>query len=237
MWPFDIKRKKREKELAAAEQARLLYKDMLVLWQFLAREAIDNAIKDFKVSQPQPYKEGDFVDILYYGWPQSLRGWLPTAKAICNHFGKDIPELNGPATLKVKNCYVDCSWLTERLDPRWTDLVEGLISRAKNGTDLKDKFNDYIIQLSKGGPLVEWAIEIDWDYHKFKYDTCDGKPTNKKSHLVIHWEIAANTFIDSRTPLATKQKALYIQEQSLKQAKEFYNQEYESVQENIKALF
>lgn len=231
IWPFYLIAEAKEKKRLAKYEADMKEIKVRVdkntpIFKALAKEFIENQIALYKANYPQPFQVGQFVDILFYGCFHS-KNWLPAGSALCSHFGDVVPELKGPATLKVKACYVDDSWLTDVLDCQFNDKCKDIVYWSKDEAEVKDRFKKYVEKLNdnKHSTNVDWCITVDWDYHKFPY---------KGEYLKLPaWNMYANTFIDSTHPVAIAQKLVHIKHEGVKQAKEFYDKEYEKLELEI----
>jgi hypothetical protein len=228
-----LKKKSMEytKSLREQVECKRVQKENEAVLNEIVSSKIDAIIKSFEDKNRCPYSEGDWVVPVYYGFPvfNGNHGWLPTAHSFVETFRKD--GIDGPVPLKVKSCFVDSGWLYDKLDHTWNDYNIDL--HRKVGRGVLEKLVEERIGFlrSKGEELVQYAVDIDWEFHKFPYKE------GKNGWLDLKWGgFPAASVMPKDCEIAKEQAQLWEKESALDKARaDFKNQE--SKLESIKKEF
>ena len=190
------------------------------------KEYTDNFIQDniveFKKNNPQPFFPTQFVTPIYYGTGRlnNTIVFLPTAKYFIDNFKDNYKAFEKPISFLVKDCYVNSGWLEDKLDPSWNNDVAEILD-SPNLTVLKNKFDYYTKRLISHKIVpVEWAVLIDWDFHKFrKVDSVD-----QDDYLKLKWgDFSANSVTLTSSEYAQKQALALNKYLELKEAQAGYD--------------
>ena len=140
----------------------------------LINNYINKKLKELEYIE-KPFRVGDFVVVDYYG--ESYYNALASSGLDLVKNFPDIPDLRRPLKIKAIFPYtqfLEHTFCVSKGNNGYnfyteSDKIYDIIRSSTSISTLEYKFNDYIKALElRHKNTVEWAIDFDWEYHKFR---------------------------------------------------------------------